>query len=96
MIPIVAIAAFAQVVVSRSGRPLINPAAANGLLGAAGALAFTTWTGLDQKITALSAPATRWPTALVFVPLGLVLLMALAGAKVPSRIPRCWPSVPRR
>jgi heme/copper-type cytochrome/quinol oxidase subunit 1 len=81
VLPIVAIAAFAQVVVSRTGRPLINPAAANGLLGAAGALAFTTWTGLDQKITALSAPATRWPTALVFVPLALVLLMALAGAR---------------
>jgi cytochrome c oxidase subunit I len=81
VLPIVAVAAFAEVIVSRSGKPLINPAVANGLLGLAGALTFTTWTGMEYKLSAISAPATRPWTALVFLPLALVTLMALAGGR---------------
>jgi heme/copper-type cytochrome/quinol oxidase subunit 1 len=81
VLPIVAVAAFAEVVVNRTNRHLINPAAANGLLGAAGALAMTTWAGMELKASAISAPASRWWTALVYLPLALVVLMALAGAR---------------
>lgn len=81
VLPIVAIAAFAEIVVSRTGRPLLNAAAGNGLLAAAGALSMTTWAGMELKASAISVPATRWWTALVYLPLALLVLMALGGAR---------------
>jgi cytochrome c oxidase subunit I len=81
VLPIVAVAAFAEVIVNRSGRQLPAAAPANGLLAAAGGFAITTWAGMDYKLSAISAPINRPWTALVFAPLGLVVLMGLAGGR---------------
>jgi cytochrome c oxidase subunit I len=81
LLAIPAVGAVADVFVSRMGRPLIGGATANYLITAAAATSLTTWAGREILATTVTPPYARIWTAIVIVPLFLLLLVIAGSAK---------------
>ena len=81
LIALPAVGMVADVVVSRTGRPVVGGPVVNWLILAAGVLSLGIWTGGSSIASAAVVPTSRWVTGLVLVPLGLVLLLVLGSLR---------------
>lgn len=81
LIGIPAAGVVADVIVARTGRPLLGGSVANWLILAAAALSLGVWTGGDAIASAVVVPTSRIVTGLVLIPLGLLLLVVIGSVR---------------
>jgi cytochrome c oxidase subunit I len=87
LLVIPALGLVGEIVVSRTGRPLLGGSVPSYLVGIAGAFSLFAWLGGGTAVDTFMQPTNRWFTSLIVLPIALLILVwlgSLAGGFKPD------------